>query len=116
VVGDEPAGLTATAQLYLDFQAGKGRPPGSFGELAGHGLDQSRPLPPAAARLEVVWGAGLGPLADPPADAAVAWTPAGSDGRRHVLAADGTVKELTADEFSRVGKAKPRAANRGDGR
>lgn len=95
--------LPAVARLYRDFQTTKGRPPASYGELAGHALDRSSPLPPGAGGLTVVWGTKLG---DGPADAVVAWAPA-AGGKTAVMTADGAVKELTADEFKGVVTAVP---------
>jgi hypothetical protein len=95
--------LPAFARLYRDFQATKGRPPGSYGELAAHALDSSSPLPPGAAGLTVAWGTKLG---DGPAAAVVARAPA-AGGKTAVMTADGAVKELTADEVKNVVTAVP---------
>lgn len=92
--------LRAIGTAYLSFQQIKGRPPKSFGELAAFGLDSSRPLPPGAGIVTVVWGKGMGEMCvGSPSEVILAFAPPTRDGTL-VLFADGTTRVLSDAEFA----------------
>ncbi|AMV29736.1 hypothetical protein VT84_35415 [Gemmata sp. SH-PL17] len=100
VPGGGIEGLKTLGELYRSFQDARGRPPKSYGELASHSLDLSRPLPPGLMRFEITWGAGMGALCrDADARLVVIASAPEAAGAVPVLMADGTARAMTPDEF-----------------
>ena len=87
---------------YLNFQDAEARPPKSHDEL-----NKKQPLPAGISGVTVIWGAGMGPLCKDgvASDIVVAHANA-PGGSVQVLMCDGTVKNITKQEFDSARIAK----------
>jgi hypothetical protein len=90
---------------YINFQESEQRPPQSFDEL-----NKKSPLSPGCAKVNMIWGAGMAGLCKDGASNEIVIGHVASPGTTNmiVLFCDGTVQQLTADEYSRAKKATPR--------
>jgi hypothetical protein len=90
---------------YLNFQDAEGHPPKSFDEL-----NKKEPLPTAIANATVIWGAGMaGMCKDGAASEVVIAHTNAPGGSVLVLRADGTVQNISKQEFDTARIAKPLA-------
>ena len=94
---------------YHQFQETNNRPPRSFDELAKFAQTKSINLPPGAADVTVIWGAGIGSLNKdgPGGEVVLGYLPASGKKDVFVLYADGSVKQEPEATFFRAKFAIP---------
>jgi hypothetical protein len=88
---------------YLNFQDAESHPPKSFDEL-----NKKQPIPASIANVTVIWGAGMGSMCKDGAasEVVIAHTNA-PGGSVLVLMGDGTVQNISKQEFDSARIAKP---------